>query len=318
MDEFEIIRRLFTPETYDSSVRVGVGDDGAVLRPVAGRDLVTVVDTMVSGVHFPQDLEPGDVGYRAVAVNASDIAAMGGRPRWMTLALTLSHAEPGWLQHFSAGILSAAREFGVDLVGGDITRGSQIVMSVQITGDIQPNLVMKRGGAKPGDGIYVSGSPGDAALGLSFLSSLGAGESQSTEVNYLIRRFSRPNARVALGQAIAPVATAAIDISDGLYGDLEKLLAASGVAGTIELNALPFSEALTTLVTPQEAIRLALGGGDDYELCFTAGDPAVERIGQQVGVPVTRIGYVSEGRGLACVQEGKPYDYRDQGYRHFQ
>jgi thiamine-monophosphate kinase len=314
MDEFEIIRRLFTPEKNSDSVIVGVGDDGAILRPDAGRDLVTVVDTMVSGVHFPEDLNAADIGFRAVAVNVSDIAAMGGRPRWMTLALTLDNADHDWLEELSSGIASAASAFGVELVGGDITRGSEFVISVQITGDVEPGLVMTRRGASPGDSIYVSGSPGDAALGLSLIQS---GDTQLAGSEYLIGRFKRPDARLQLGQAIAPVASAAIDLSDGLYADLGKLLAASGVAGVIELNDIPLSDALLRTVDRTDALRYALGGGDDYELCITASGDSVIGIGEHFKTPVTKIGRVLEGQGLSCTLGGEAYDYRDDGYRHF-
>lgn len=314
MDEFEIIRRLFTPDKTGDSVIVGVGDDGAILRPDAGRDLVAVVDTMVSGVHFPKDLNAADIGFRAVAVNVSDIAAMGGRPRWMTLALTLDTADHYWLQELSNGIASAASTYGVDLVGGDITRGNEFVISVQITGDVEPGLVMTRRGASPGDSIYVSGSPGDAALGLSLIQS---GDTQLAGSEYLIGRFNRPDARLRLGQAIAPVASAAIDLSDGLYADLGKLLAASGVAGVIELNDIPLSDALLRAVDRTDALRYALGGGDDYELCITASGDSVIGIGERLKTPVTRIGRVVEGQGLSCTLGGEAYDYRDDGYRHF-
>ena len=314
MDEFEIIRRLFTPDKTSDSVIVGVGDDGAILRPDVGRDLVAVVDTMVSGVHFPEDLNAADIGFRAVAVNVSDIAAMGGRPRWMTLALTLDNADQDWLQELSSGIASAASAFGVELVGGDITRGSEFVISVQITGDVEPGLVMTRRGASPGDNIYVSGSPGDAALGLSLIQS---GDTQLGGSEYLIGRFKRPDARLQLGQAIAPVASAAIDLSDGLYADLGKLLAASGVAGVIELNDIPLSDALLRTVDRTDALRYALGGGDDYELCITASGDSVIGIGEHLKTSVTKIGRVLEGQGLSCTLGGEAYDYRDDGYRHF-
>lgn len=314
MDEFEIIRRLFTPNKTGDSVIVGVGDDGAILRPDAGRDLVAVVDTMVSGVHFPEDLNAADIGFRAVAVNVSDIAAMGGRPRWMTVALTLDTADQYWLQELSTGIASAASAFGVELVGGDITRGREFVISVQITGDVEPGLVMTRRGASPGDSIYVSGSPGDAALGLSLIQS---GDSQLAGSEFLTGRFKRPDARLQLGQAIAPVASAAIDLSDGLYADLGKLLAASGVAGVIELNDIPLSDDLLRAVDRTDALRYALGGGDDYELCITASGDSVIGIGEHLKTPVTRIGRVLEGKGLSCTLDGEAYDYRDDGYRHF-
>ena len=314
MDEFDIIRRYFTPETKSENVIVGVGDDGAVLRPDPGRDLISVVDTMVSGVHFPEKLRPEDVGYRAVAVNVSDIAAMGGRPRWMTLGLTLKESAPNWLEDFTNGLFLAAETFGVELVGGDLTRGSEIVVSIQITGDVEPGLAMTRSGAKSGDGIYVSGTPGDAALGLSVIQS---GSSLNDRLDYLVRRFTRPDARVELGQAIARHASAAIDISDGLYTDLEKLLSASEVSGCIEFNDIPMSQELIGTLKREDTQRFVLAGGDDYELCFTMASNEFFESGEVAGVRVKKIGHVGKGSGLSCTMDGKPYDYHDDGYRHF-
>ena len=252
MDEFEIIRRWFTPEEKSESVIVGVGDDGAVLQPDPGRHLINVVDTLVAGVHFPENLRPEDVGYRAVAVNVSDIAAMGGRPRWMTLALTLDKNKRGWEEDFACGIAFAADTFGIDLVGGDLTHGSETVISVQITGDVEPGQAILRSGAKPGDAIYVSGTPGDASLGLSIIQSKPPLDDQ---LHTLIRRFCRPDARVALGQAIAPHVSAAIDISDGLFADLEKMLAASGVSGRIELDEIPMSIELMNTLAEEDRLK---------------------------------------------------------------
>ena len=207
MDEFEIIRRYFSGVPSDQSVLIGVGDDGAVMRPGTGRDLVAVVDTCVAGVHYPISLDPADIGYRAVAVNVSDIAAMGARPRWMTMALTLDEADDAWLDGFARGIFDAGAQYGVELVGGDITHGVEKVISIQVTGDVETGKALTRGGAAPGDDIYVSGTPGDAALGLSIIES---GAPSGEYVNYLVRRFTRPSPRLLLGQRIADAASAAL------------------------------------------------------------------------------------------------------------
>jgi len=314
LDEFEIIRRYFTPEEKSDSVIVGVGDDGAVLRPEPGRDLINVVDTLVSGVHFPEKLSPEDVGYRAVAVNVSDIAAMGGRPRWMTLALTLNKNKRGWEEDFARGIALAADTYGLDLVGGDLTHGSEIVVSVQITGDVEPGLAITRSGAQPGDAIYVSGTPGDASLGLSIIQS---NPTLDEQLYTLIRRFTRPDARVELGLAIAPHASAAIDVSDGLFGDLEKLLRASSVSGSIELDDIPLSSELRNTLAEDDRLKFVLGGGDDYELCFTSASEEFFDSGEIAGVRVTKIGQVGKGCGLSCTKGGDPFEYHDAGYRHF-
>ena len=315
MDEFELIRRYFTRKLIDADVRIGIGDDGAVMRPTPGRDLVAVMDTLVEGVHFPADLNAADIAWRAVAVNLSDIAAMGARPRWMTLALTLANAEPVWLDGFARGLFEAADEHALALVGGDTTRGEQTVISVQIIADVDPGKAMLRAGAEEGDAIYVTGTVGDAAAGLSILQS---GLPGSDDVDYLIRQFTRPVARIEAGAAIASIAHAAIDLSDGLYTDLDKLLAASGVAGSLELADIPLSSQLTNLMDEDDALRFALGGGDDYELCFTASvaEDEIAAIRESTGVAITRLGQVLKGSGLKCTRNGDQFDYQDAGYRH--
>ena len=314
MDEFEIIRRFFARSPEDPDVIVGVGDDGAILRPTPGRDLVSVVDTMIAGVHFPESLSPSDIGFRVVAVNVSDIAAMGGEPRWMTMALTLVDADPAWLDEFAKGVFDAGEAYGAALVGGDITHGSELVVSVQVNGEVEPGRALTRSGAQPGDGIYVTGTIGDAAAGLSILQS-GAPAGAGTE--YLVGRFARPEARVAVGRGIARFAHAAIDLSDGLYTDIEKLLAASQVSGTIELADLPLSGELEQLMAIEDARRFALAGGDDYELCFTGPAYHFDELDAVEGTRITRIGSVGDGDGVGCTLDGEPFEYQDPGYRHF-
>jgi len=317
VDEFELIRQYFTRASTDTDVRVGIGDDGAVLRPAVGRDLVTVVDTLVEGVHFPANLGASDIAWRAVAVNLSDVAAMGGRPRWMTLALTLKNTDRRWLGEFSDGLFAAANEHNVSLVGGDTTRGQQVVISIQITADVEPDRALTRSGASAGDLIYVSGTPGDAAAGLELLQSNAL---TTDDARSLADRFCRPSARVRLAQAIAPLASAAIDVSDGLYADAQKLLQASGVGGQLEVNALPLSAALQATFDTARAREFALGGGDDYELCFTLpaeNESRLNNIASQQNVSLTRIGNVTAGDDFVCTESGERFEYRDSGYRHF-
>ncbi|GMR17569.1 MAG: thiamine-phosphate kinase [Gammaproteobacteria bacterium] len=317
MDEFELIRRFFLRDDARDDVPVGVGDDGAVLRPAAGRDLLSVVDSLVEGVHFPAQLAAADIGYRAVAVNLSDIAAMAGRPRWMTLALTLPQADEQWLQDFAAGLFEAADEYGVVLVGGDTTRGPCLVVTVQILGDAAAGQALRRCGARAGEGIYVSGTPGDAAAGLALLQQ----SAPDTDAgSYLMQRFRRPSPRVALGQAIAPLASAAIDLSDGLLADLGKLLQASAVGGRIDAEKLPLSAQIAAQLAPGECLDMALHGGDDYELCFTAPAAHADRIGELAAagpVALSCIGEVVAGTELICRQDGKRLHCRPDGYRHF-
>ena len=318
VDEFELIRRYFDRAGEAGGVRVGIGDDGAVLEPSPGRALVSVVDTLVEGMHWPAALQPTDVGFRAVAVNVSDVAAMGGRPRWMTLALTLRDVDERWLGGFAGGLFEAAERYGTALVGGDITRGAQTVVSVQVTGEVDPQHVLTRSGASPGDGLYVTGTTGDAAAGLRLLGR--RGEESEADREYLVARFARPRVPLDFAVSLARIASAAIDVSDGLYADAAKLLAASGAGGVIETESLPVSDALARLYPLAERLPLVLSGGDDYELCFTA-DPATEReileAGQRHGVRVTRIGSVDDGASLTCRREGVEVEFADPGYRHF-
>jgi len=285
-------------------VVTGIGDDGAVFRPAPGRDQVQVIDTLVAGVHFPPSTGASDIGYRAVAVNLSDVAAMGAEPRCMTLAITLPPTDEEWLADFADGLFRAASEHDVALIGGDTTRGDQLVVTVHITADIEAGQALLRSGASVGDSIFVSGTVGDAAAGLALVE-------RGQHDDFLVRRFLRPSARVALGRRLVGCATAAIDISDGLAGDLGKLLAASGVGGEIEVERLPLSAAMKTRFDEQERSGFAVTGGDDYELCFTARPAAVEAIDG-----ITEIGRVTDGAGLICRNRGDIVEYDGGGYRH--
>ena len=317
MDEFELIRRFFDREAADDSVLLGIGDDGAVLQPDPGRDLVTVIDTLVENVHFPSDLAADAVGYRAVAVNLSDIAAMGARPRWMTLALTLDEANDAWLEEFAKGLFAAAATHNVSLVGGDTTRGEQKVVTIQLTGDIEPGKSITRSGAVAGDLVFVSGTVGDAAAGLTFIK---AGGKSTNEKQLLADRFCRPSAQLALGQALAGIASAAIDVSDGLFSDIQKLLDKSGVAATVDVALIPLSPALKNTCGDDAALQFALTGGDDYELCFTV-PPDLEQTAimqaEQCDVPITCIGEITAGDGILCTRAGAAFEFDHGGYRHF-
>jgi len=306
MDEFELIRRYFERSHDYDNVVTGIGDDGAVLEPDPARQQVQVIDTLVSGVHFPNDTDPSDIAYRAVAVNLSDIAAMGARPRWMTLALTLPSVDERWLESFAAGLFEAADEFGVALVGGDTTAGPLAVVTVSMTGDVPHGAALLRSTAQPGDAIYVSGTLGDAAAGLGLLL---CGESD----DLLVQRFLRPTARIGIGEALVGRASAAIDVSDGLAGDLAKLLAASGVGGELQVDTLPISDALLAAGSKEQQFKWALCGGDDYELCFTAKEDAMANI-----AGITQIGQVTASGYLKCTLNGDVVEINDSGYRHFQ
>jgi thiamine-monophosphate kinase len=306
VDEFAVIRRYFDRAELGDGTVVGIGDDGAVLQPAAGMQQVCVIDTLVEGVHFPQHFNPADLGYRVVAVNLSDIAAMGASPRWMTLALSIPRVDEDWLQAFSEGLLAAAAEHNLALVGGDTTAAPQVVATVQITGEIAAGGAILRSGAQPGDSIYVTGTLGDAAAGLQ-------GLLDGKPKQKLVDRFARPSPRVRYGQALVGYANAAIDLSDGFYGDLRKMLDASGVGADIDIGKLPISDALQDAFDIDEQRRFALSGGDDYELCFTAAGDVPEP-----GVmPLTAIGKVTRATDIVCRLDGRVVPIEDSGYRHF-
>lgn len=303
MDEFDLIRRFFSRDAQAADV--GVGDDGAVLTPEPGLQQVQVIDTLVEGVHFPANIAAADVGYRAVAVNLSDIAAMGARPRWMTLALTLWDKDELWVEDFAAGLYTAADEFGVALVGGDTTQGDSVVVSVHVTAEVEQDAALLRCGAQAGDTIFVTGTVGDAAAGLQLM--------QNDEHDeFLAQRFLRPTARVATGRQLLGKARAAIDISDGLVADLSKMLSASGVGAEIQIDDVPRSAALLKRFATDTALQFALTGGDDYELCFTAPAQAVAGL-----AGITAIGSVTEARDLVCRSGGEIVEVDASGYRHF-
>jgi thiamine-monophosphate kinase len=287
---------------------VGIGDDGAVFKATAGNELVTVVDTLVGKVHFPVDIGAADLGYRAVAVNLSDIAAMGAKPRWMTLALTLPSAEPGWLEAFSNGLFEAAAEHDVLLIGGDTTRGDTVVVSVNITGEIPAGRAILRSGARVGDTIFVTGTLGDAAGGLAMFK-------DGHRDGALVQRYLRPTARVRFGQSLVGVATAAIDISDGLLGDLGKLLESCGLGASVEVSAIPVSDELTAAFDSDAVRRFAQSGGDDYELCFTASEKPADLPDD---LRVSAIGTITDSGELLLHDNGRTVRSADSGYRHFE
>jgi len=314
--EFSLIRRWFTrPAT--GSVALGVGDDCALLDVPPGRQLAVSIDTLVAGVHFFADTDPEGLGHKSLAVGLSDLAAMAAEPAWATLALTLPDVDPGWLQAFSRGLFGLADRYELQLVGGDTTRGP-LSITLQVHGLVPSGQALTRGGARPGDGIWVSGWPGEAALALAAFQ----GEPALLEPwsEPLAARLQRPEPRVDQGLALRGIASAAIDLSDGLVADLGHILARSGVAARLDWDALPLSPALLAHIDPQRARSLVLKGGDDYELCITV-PPGKESLIQGVidtyGVSFTRIGEITAGSGLSCI-DGQGREQRlTQGFRHF-
>jgi thiamine-monophosphate kinase len=304
LSEFSLIYRYFSHLGRGHAVDLSVGDDCAILRLQDGERLATSVDTMVEGVHFPKDSFPEDIGFRAVSVAASDLAAMGARPLAMTVALTLPEPDELWLHAFSEGLAAAVSTYLLPLVGGDTTRGP-LAISVQVLGALPMDQALLRSGAKVGDDVYVSGTLGDAAGALAFLHNDWQPNPEHAE--YLLERFNRPQARLALGMKLLGRATAAIDISDGLLADASHIAAASGVKIRIEPDRLPLSPALIHHDNAETARGWALTGGDDYELCFCL--PA----GEAPPPGTTLIGRVEAGAGVDC---GLAIDM-PVGYQHF-
>lgn len=302
--EFDLIYRYFASLGAGPNVDLSVGDDCAILSLNPGERLATSVDTMVEGVHFPEGIFPEDIGFRAVSVAVSDLAAMGARPIGMTVALTLPEPDEFWINAFSQGIGQAVSEYQLPLVGGDTTRGP-LTITVQVLGALPADKALLREGARPGDALYVSGTLGDAAGALAFLN--GEWQPSPEAAEYLVDRFYRPRARMELGLELLDKATAAIDISDGLLADAGHIAAASGVAIEIETRALPASDALQSNGDSEKILTWVLSGGDDYELCFTLPPGAV------VPPNCTRIGRVMEGQG---VKTDIDIDLKP-GYQHF-
>jgi thiamine-monophosphate kinase len=313
--EFELIGRHFTGRgARREDVLAGVGDDGAVVAPPAGAELVLALDTLVDGVHFPAGFDARFVGHRALAVNLSDLAAMGAEPAWALLGLTIPSPDEHWLAGFSAGFDALARRHGVALVGGDTTRGP-LTVTVTVAGTVSEGAALRRDGARAGDDLWVSGTPGDAAAGLRILQ--GRLNAQGRAREALLARFQSPQARVALGVALRGIATACIDLSDGLLGDLGKLCAASGVGADLASRELPLSAGLCSVALPAERVQFALDGGDDYELLFTA-DPAdrARLTALDAGVVLRRIGAVTGGGGV-LVDGAPPARDAGHGFDHF-
>jgi len=301
-------------------VVLGIGDDAALLRLPAGHDLVACVDTLVAGVHFPPDSEPTAIGWKALAVNLSDLAAMGAMPRWITLALTVPQLQSDWLAGFMRGLQRLARRHAVALVGGDTTRGP-LSITIQALGSVPRGTALRRDGARSGDVLFVSGCLGDAAAGLALVQSR-LHAANLRDARAVRGRLDRPTPRIALGLALRGVASACIDVSDGLAQDLGHVLRASGVGARIDAARLPASPALRRLL-PVLASRaqLALSGGDDYELCFSVPASRVARvaaIAARLRLRLSCIGSVVARRGLQVHDaDGARMALSHTGFDHF-
>jgi thiamine-monophosphate kinase len=316
--EFDIIQHYFSGrQPGRADVVAGIGDDAALLRVAPGDELVVCMDTLVAGVHFPESTSAAAIGHKALAVNLSDLAAMGAEPAWATLSLCLPASEPDWLKAFADAFFALADRHGVQLVGGDITRGP-LAVTVQAHGFVPAGEALRRRGALPGDRICVTGTLGDAGLALRE----GAGV-----LTDLKARLEFPSPRIECGLALRGCASAAIDISDGLLADLGHLLEHDGLGATLKVDSLPrsaeFLAGLESLGEKGEALyyELPLSAGDDYELCFTVPEARCDEVGRrlaEIDCVSTVIGIVDEAAGIRCYRvDGERYYPASSGYRHF-
>src|SRR3990167_3028095 len=319
MNEFDIIKQYFDSQKEKrADVLCGIGDDAAIVKPKADEALVITTDTLVADVHFFHSSSPYDIAYKSLAVNLSDLAAMGARPAWITLALTLPNDDEEWLAQFSKGLFHLANQYHIQLIGGDLTHGP---LSVTITafGFVPTQKALLRSHAKPSDLIYVTGTLGDAGLALAYLNK--KIKLNAHDADIVLKRFYRPEPRLAIGEQIRDIAHAAIDISDGLAADLNHILKASHVGANIIVDALPLSTTLKQALPQNQAIELALTAGDDYELCFTVPSnmkEALEKKLSSIECHYTCIGNIRVQLGLDLHdQHGKPYEGNILGYQHF-
>ena len=314
--EFDVIARHFTRPAANAVL--GVGDDCALVDVTNGMDLAVSVDTMVSGTHFFPDVDPETLGHKALAVNLSDMAAMGALPYWAMLALTLPGVDHDWLAAFAKGFFDLAEEFNVSLIGGDTTRGP-LTLTVTIMGEVPAGAALRRSGAKVGNDIWVSGYIGDAALAVAHRH----GKLVLTEADYheAVMRLYEPMPRVALGQALRGLATAAIDVSDGLLADLGHICKLSNVGATVELASIPLSAIGARHVASDAGRNAIVAGGDDYELCFTAhpnSRESIQDLTKMMDIPLTRIGQVKRGKGVSLLgPDGRAVKIDGRGFDHF-
>ena len=332
--EFDLIAHYFDWPTQGDGVKLSVGDDAALLSVKAHHQLAVSIDTLVSDVHYPIDTHPSDIAHKALSVNVSDMAAMGAEPRWLTLALTLPEYNSAWLAEFSKGLKEAADLYGVDLIGGDTTRGSQTI-TIQIMGEVLPEKALKRSAAKQGDVIFITNTLGDAAAGLDiYQRSLSAEIDQSSAIKknvavkqktvlnhaqqYCLSRLNRPTARVVESRIITEFAHACIDVSDGLLQDLSHILNASSVGAVINTDTIYFSDALSSLYNRAQCLDFALSGGDDYELLFTVPSDRCDDFQAAISSQslfCQAIGFIDGQAGNITNQQGKVLTAN--GFQHF-
>ncbi len=314
--EFEVIQKYFSRHKND--VPLGVGDDGAVVQAVNNRDLVVTSDTLVSGTHFSADVNPFNIGYKSVAVNLSDLAAMGAVPKYITLSLTVPSVEEIWVREFSKGMYSILDDHATTLIGGDTTRGDTLSINVTALGYVKSRTALRRDGACLGDDVWVSGFIGLGAIGL--LIQQGSLNIEGEYERVFLGRLHQPEPRVGLGQRLISVANAAIDVSDGLIADAGHIAERSGVRIKIAYEDIPVHSAVRDIQGNKSIENCILGGGDDYELLFTARkerEADIIKIGSDLRLPLTKIGTVSEGFGVVVTDDGTLKQDFQRGFDHF-
>lgn len=323
LDEFGLIERIRARTKARADIALGIGDDAALLQVPGGHQLVVTADTLNAGVHFPSETPPADIGWKTLAVNLSDLAAMGATPAWCTLALSLPTADPAWIDAFADGFFALADAHDIALIGGDTTRGP-LSISITAMGWVPQGQALRRDGARAGDDVWVTGTPGEAALALALWQQGRldvTAPATSPWLEQLRQRLARPTPRVAAGLALRGVASSAVDISDGLLADLQHICQRSGVGAVLEVSQLPVSEAASGLQDRALFEQLRAGGGDDYELCFTAPATLREQVGSamaSVDIPATRIGQIQAGTGVTLRDaEGAAQPQARPGYNHF-
>jgi thiamine-monophosphate kinase len=316
LSEFELIARYFTRPA--KRALLGVGDDAALFRPASGMTIAASTDMLVAGTHFFADADPQALGHKALAVNLSDLAAMGAQPRWALLSLSLPRTDPRWIARFARGFLALARRHEVDLVGGDTTRGP-LNVCVTILGEVPLRHALRRDGAHAGDDVWVSGVLGDAALAVAHRKRRVL--LTARELAHCRRRLERPAPRIALGIALRGIARAAIDVSDGLAADLGHICSRSRLAAELRIDALPRSAVVARRAGGALGREVLTAGGDDYELCFTAPRARrkrIEALAARLGLPLTRVGTMRPGHGVRLYDAGgEPLTISRRGFEHF-
>lgn len=315
--EFELIARHFTRPTRHTIL--GVGDDAALVQPRPGMQLVVTTDLLAAGTHFLADTDPANLGWKSLAVNLSDLAAMGAEPRWAVIAAALPEPDEAWIAAFARGLFEAAERFDVDVIGGDTTRGP-LTLCPTVFGEVPAGGALTRGAGRPGDDVWISGQPGRAALGLAQLRQ--AARLAPDAAGECIAALERPLPRVALGLALRGLARAAIDMSDGLLADLGHILERSALGAELELERLPLAPLVAAGGDRRLALDCLLGGGDDYELIFTAAPTMrsdIEALSAKLDLPLHRIGCLVDGAPVTLVRdaEGRPVTPGRRGYEHF-